>query len=250
MRPGVPDPLAELRPWESPYSFFGNNPVNRIDPTGMIWELSGLTDEQREIWQQKIEYMTQNSPLFSAMYNQLSNSETTYFVNVGPTIFVPGSGSADGQFNSRTNTITFSSEATMVSPSVLSEEMFHAFQQDNIANYAGSIFNREFEAKVAVTAIGLEAGTGYNEYRGMGDFQQKILFGTFEEGLMPISPRNVSNNPTNLVHSSSFLYNYTRAANAYGIYNTVHGIGNQHYKSFTTVAPYSLQRLITNAYGR
>jgi len=42
MRTQVPDPLVEARPWESPYSFFGNNPVNRIDPTGLIW--NGLND--------------------------------------------------------------------------------------------------------------------------------------------------------------------------------------------------------------
>ena len=37
LRWDVPDPLAELRPWESPYSFSGNNPINRIDPDGLYW---------------------------------------------------------------------------------------------------------------------------------------------------------------------------------------------------------------------
>ena len=32
------DPLWEVRPWESPFAYTGNNPIIRIDPTGMIWE--------------------------------------------------------------------------------------------------------------------------------------------------------------------------------------------------------------------
>jgi len=31
------DPLAERHPDESPYLYCGNNPVNRVDPTGMEW---------------------------------------------------------------------------------------------------------------------------------------------------------------------------------------------------------------------
>jgi hypothetical protein len=33
----TPDPLAEKYYWISPYAYCGNNPVNRIDPTGMDW---------------------------------------------------------------------------------------------------------------------------------------------------------------------------------------------------------------------
>ncbi len=31
------DPLAGERPWESPYSYTGNNPLNRYDPDGRYW---------------------------------------------------------------------------------------------------------------------------------------------------------------------------------------------------------------------
>ncbi|MFA5420066.1 MAG: RHS repeat-associated core domain-containing protein, partial [Bacteroidales bacterium] len=32
------DPLAEKRPWESPYGYCGNNPLNRIDKDGQFWD--------------------------------------------------------------------------------------------------------------------------------------------------------------------------------------------------------------------
>ncbi|MDR0541833.1 MAG: hypothetical protein LBH19_06435 [Dysgonamonadaceae bacterium] len=37
MRFDTMDPLAEKYPEISPYAYCGNNPVNRIDPTGMDW---------------------------------------------------------------------------------------------------------------------------------------------------------------------------------------------------------------------
>jgi RHS repeat-associated protein len=36
----TPDPLAEKCPWINPYAYCGNNPINRVDPTGMDWVVS------------------------------------------------------------------------------------------------------------------------------------------------------------------------------------------------------------------
>ncbi len=47
-----PDPLAEVRPWESPYIYCGSNPVNRTDPTGMVW-YEEKEEEERKKEQQK-----------------------------------------------------------------------------------------------------------------------------------------------------------------------------------------------------
>lgn len=42
-----PDPMAHLREWVSPYNFVQNNPLNRIDPDGMLdeWRLNTNTGE-------------------------------------------------------------------------------------------------------------------------------------------------------------------------------------------------------------
>lgn len=47
------DPLTEKRPWESPFTYCGNNPIVRIDPNGMIWkDTDGNTisdDDQKKV---------------------------------------------------------------------------------------------------------------------------------------------------------------------------------------------------------
>ncbi|GHT60559.1 hypothetical protein AGMMS50239_09740 [Bacteroidia bacterium] len=53
MRFTVPDPLQEKYYSISPYAYCGNNPVNRIDPTGMDWYV--LTDEGKMLLALKTE---------------------------------------------------------------------------------------------------------------------------------------------------------------------------------------------------
>jgi RHS repeat-associated protein len=44
----TPDPLGETRPWDSPYSYCGGNPVNRTDPTGLLYYGNG--DGSTVLW--------------------------------------------------------------------------------------------------------------------------------------------------------------------------------------------------------
>ncbi len=65
----IPDPLAKARPHESLFSYCGNNPISRIDPSGMIWgsardsaimvndakrEIGNLRDDNTSLWDRLI----------------------------------------------------------------------------------------------------------------------------------------------------------------------------------------------------
>ena len=100
----------------------------------------------------------------------------------------------------------------------------------------------EFEARVFTTASYGEIGLPAPDYGGMENFQSKIINGNFGEGFTPLTPSNVNSN--------GFIQSYKNAANGYAQYNKTNNIGNSHYKVGTTVAPYSLQRIVMKAYGK
>jgi RHS repeat-associated protein len=52
------DPLVEKRSNESPFAYCGNNPVSRIDPTGMIWDDEQAADDLKKKAFEKIISLT------------------------------------------------------------------------------------------------------------------------------------------------------------------------------------------------
>ncbi|MDO5666177.1 MAG: hypothetical protein Q4G63_13120, partial [Bacteroidia bacterium] len=217
--------------------------VRFTDPTGSEVDLSQMSEEERKRFESQVTAQRQNSELFNTMYTSLENSKDVYIVKFGLTKS-KGSDPVKGQFATNKEgggTITFLATEESVQGAVMSEEFFHAYQYDNRSNYEKGEFNVEFEAKVFNTASGIEYA-GFGTFPGMDDFQTKVVMGDYGKGQQIISPT--------IVVSESFLKDYTNAANSYARYNRENNHGNIHYKKNTTVAPYSLQRVVIDTYKK
>ena len=239
------DPMAEKYYSISPYAYCLNNPLRFTDPTGREVDLSGMSEEERKRYESQIATQRENSKLFNAMYSSLEASKNVYAIKYGETTTVnEADGSVHGQFvpDGDGGTVTFSNKDASIEGMVLSEELFHAYQHDNKANYASGEFNVEFEAKLASTMIASDAGQIYPDYQGMSPFQNNVGMGDYGKGLEVVTPGNVV--------SPGFISDYKSAANVYGKYNKSNNIGNSHYHKNTTAAPYSLQQMVIKAYGK
>ncbi len=228
------DPMSGKRLWESSYVYCGNNPINRIDPNGMIWDESQLTDSQKEKWQATVQLTSQYSSLFKKMYDDLAKSETVYKVKIGERTVVNGI-SVPGVYSRKDNTITFRQEGYMTQSDTYMEEMFHAYQHDNLSLYeSGKSFNFEFEAKVATVLM--------KEQAGFGRFGSEPNFEIMDKFLSPNGwDVNMPNATT--IKDKVFQDGYMKGAESYRDWNKTNNYGNSHYQQPTQQSPKSLIKL-------
>ena len=224
------DPLAEKYIGISSYAYVGNNPLIFVDPDGREIDLSGMSNEEKSAFMMQVQIHSENNKLFAKMYSLLEKSET-----VIPIVFDDIEHS--GQFNTSSFTITYkNSENNQIGFGALAEELFHAYQHLNLNGYAEGEFNLEFEAKVAVTAMLGPSGI----IGGMGEYQNAVFFlaADLDEGKINLQQ----------AFRSETARNYIPAANVYSQFNRENQIGNNHYKTNTTVYPFSLINLLIKTY--
>jgi hypothetical protein len=225
------DPLAETYYPTSPYAWCGNNPVIFTDANGCWFDFSGMTDEEKTVFDSNIDFLKENM-MFQRLYSELEDSPEKYSIQFGKTTYLDEH-YVEGQFvpsKEGGGSITFLS-GKQINSSVAAEEFFHAYQHHNRNSYADGEFNREFEAKTFVTLLVEHMGVGY--FKGMFDFQQNIIFGVYGD----------NNHNTPVLYNSNFERDYLKYANIYANYNKTNNIGNYNYQRNTIIPPFSLKTL-------
>ena len=237
------DPLCEKYPHLSPYAYCGNDPVNFVDPTGCIFDLSQMNDKEREKYNNQVEKQKENSRLFRTMYSALEESKDIYNVSYGEVLSSKGE-NIYGIFVKNENgggKIIYSNKYDDIPDYGFIEELFHAYQHNYKTGYEKGVFNREYEAKLFTYISISEYSCAMFPLGDTGLADKLILYqyGDFDNNIM-LSPQ--------WVKSSVFLSDYITTANNYARYNIEHNVGNDNYKKMTSVAPYGLQKVILDTY--
>jgi len=242
---GSPGPLCEDSRDLSPYINCAANPVRYTDPTGMIIKTE-MTDIEQKLYDDFIETTLRSSKLFASVYKLLDSSQDTYTVKFDQTLPTPGAFIVDdnggGSVVLKIDTQTMEGVTTQsISTVTAAEEFFHALQHEN-RNYYVDNFNREFEARVFITAVITEIGTVCPDYNGMKQFVEDInvdlKYGNEKK------PINIFQ-----IDTAQFLSDYHRYSDTYAKYNRENNIGNNHYRvsSYPFGYPHSLKQTILNS---
>ncbi len=228
-----PDPLNFNYPQLSSYLYCAANPINYSDPTGLTWDLSGLSDEERADFDAMIDCWRKNFSELYYLYQFMDKSDTVIKVSYLSSTNESLSNQMGKEWETAPAYITDKTEDGSWSFNIvktngptdfnIAEDMFHCYQQDNITEYVGS-HNMEYEAKLfALMAIFNNGGGASSAF-----YFDLILYylGVFND-YNPIS--NIVEN----LNSPTFKYLYFYNSNVFAEYNRANNIGNENYKIIT-----------------
>ncbi|MCM1293441.1 MAG: RHS repeat-associated core domain-containing protein, partial [Bacteroides sp.] len=203
----TPDPLATDYHPISPYTYCAADPINLIDPSGMKFDLSFLNVTQSKQWQATVESMCNSSSLMKVLYDFLNESDNVYTIygvvstqssnSESQACFIAGE--VGGVIEIRNEKLA---EEALPRNSI-AEELFHAFQSE--VTYENEA-NREFEAKIFLSAYDTEVGIG-----ALGDadcisisYYRDLIQASFQDGTNPLlSLGNMESEP----FKTTYFYN-------------------------------------------
>jgi RHS repeat-associated protein len=195
------DPLAEKYPWQSPYCYAGNDPINAIDINGdSIWisynDANG--QQQRMLYTQGMEYKG-NDSFISSVVNNLNKMSS---VDIGKTVLDKLTGSQsnynftntfakDKNSNIVNNALSFDDKTGEIHAGVLvnnptmlegqkiestGHELFHAYQTE--FGETGATINREVGAYIFGRALATNLGygtLGYGNFTPTGQIYENAM---------------------------------------------------------------------------
>ena len=135
------DPMWYKYPSISPYAYCANNPLMYVDPSGMVIDTTGLSQQGQQDYIHNINLL-RNSPILDAYYEHLEKSKNVYYIKEG------GGYGGSGSFNESTNEVF-----SINDPEVLAQELFHAFQTDLNCYSREDMSVRETEGDLVSTNI-------------------------------------------------------------------------------------------------
>ena len=173
-----PDPMAGSYTQFSPYTFCAANPLRYSDPTGMRLEYDIEDVKKKEELIRTVNDLCQGSVLFNIMHGLLEKSETTFVVRFGETIKAEDGHQVSGLYDSQNKSITFNQNYEPPHARVLTEEYYHAYQ-DDYRYLNGGEWNREFEAKVMTSCMLNGPNVGFVSFENMNDFSDDLYNNPF-----------------------------------------------------------------------
>ena len=233
-----PDPLNGKYPQLSPYLYCAANPINYSDPTGLLWDLSNLSEEDRAKFEAmgSKDYM-ERRPEIAFLYNFIANATEVFVVKYVDNIV---ENSADGKEQSavmslrpgdaKNEYILSLSNNPPPSDFSFAEDMFHCFQHCNLSGYTDS-HNIEYEAQVfACITVTTNA---HGVYPDLPFFKSMVSFLGVDYYYYPTDFNQKLN-------SSEFLSFYMTQSKNFVDYNNKNDKGNSNYRTETKSPPFSL----------